>query len=474
VASDSALVASDLVPADSSQVAADSVATADNTTAADSMAADRAAPDSTTLAQRRQRPPAGTLPPYTQDEESLVASYLDDADTGLPPSPDFPTEDASSRLTLEGVFPPTVGVSAGGPFGGGVSGGVGFRFSDMLGNQQLDVIAQANGTFRDIGGAVSYLNRGNRLNYGASGSHVPIPYNRAFDINALGQVSIITQRLFITQASFNTSYPLNTVRRFEAGIGGIRYGFGTNVRGPAEDRLEGQIRDPENEIFAQSNLAYVVDFSNFGLTSPVRGGRYRFQVSPKVGTQTFVGALVDLRRYLYAKPFTFAVQGVHLGNYGAGSDDIFADEFLGYSTSQAFVRGYGFRSFDEAADCVDRAAGGGSVCQADFNRLVGTRVLKTSAEIRIPLLGVQPLSLLQFPYLPTEVALFTDAGVAWTADDPFEFRFDENTLDRVPVVSSGVALRVNMLGSLILEPYWAYAFQRAQPSTFGLRFQPGW
>ena len=445
-----------------------------DTPLAGAAAPDSTAPDSTTLARRRRMPPAGTLPPYdVADSESIVASYLSDPGTGLPPSPDFPTDDASSRLTLEGIYPPSVGVSVGGPFGGGVAGGVGFRFSDMLGNQRLDAVVQANGTFRDIGGGVSYLNRGNRFNYGASGSHTPIPYRRQLIRTPQG-FSIATQRLYISQVSLNGSYPLNTVRRFETSIGGIRYGFGTNVQGPFEDQIEAQFRDPANQLFAQSSAAYVVDFADFGLTSPVRGARYRFQVSPRVGTQTFLGALVDLRRYLYAKPFTFAVQGVHLGNYGAGEGDIFTDEFLGFSNSQAFVRGYGFRSFEEAADCVDQGEESGSICQGDFARLTGTRVLKTSVEARIPLLGVKPLSLLEFPYLPTEVALFTDAGVAWTHSEPFELTFEQDSVARVPVVSSGVAFRFNVLGSLILEPYWAYAFQRNQPSTFGLLFQPGW
>ena len=478
----------DATPADSLDESLDeeSARAADTPTVSDTTEAptDAGAPSDRQTAPRASAdtsraqgpPPAGTLPPYTTQDKSLVASYLDDP-SGLPPSPDVPTRNASNRLTLEGIFPPSVGVSVGGPFGGGVSGGVGFRFSDMLGNQQLDVIAQANGTFRDIGGAVSYINRGQRFNYGASASHVPIPFNRGFIPNQFGQLNLVTQRLFITQASLNGSYPLNTTRRFEVGVGGIRYGFGTTVQGPNEDTIEDNLEvfniiDPANEIFAQANLAYVVDFSDFGLTAPVRGGRYRFQVTPKVGTQSFVSILADLRRYLYAKPFTVALQGVHVANYGADTGDIFADEYLGFSQSQTFVRGYSFRSFDEVSDCVDDNPN--DPCGADFDRLTGTRALKTSIEFRIPFLGVKPLSLVEFPYLPTEISLFTDAGVAWTADDAFDFDFSGDTLNRIPVVSSGVAVRFNVLGSFILEPYWAHAFQRDGQGVWGLRFQPGW
>jgi hypothetical protein len=38
-------------------------------------------------------------------------------------------------------------------------------------------------------------------------------------------------------------------------------------------------------------------------------------------------------------------------------------------------------------------------------------------ELRIPLLGVSEYGLINFPYLPLEVAPFFDAGVAWRSGD---------------------------------------------------------
>jgi hypothetical protein len=213
-----------------------------------------------------------------------------------------------------------------------------------------------------------------------------------------------------------------------------------------------------------------MDTANFGFTSPVRGGRYRLQVAPQYGTETFVNVLADARRYLYARPFTFAVQAVHIGNYGASLGDIFGEEYLGSSFSPTFVRGYSFRSFDEFADCTT------ADCDADFDRLIGTRAAKVSGEIRLPVLGVRPLSLFDFPVLPTELTLFGDVGLAWAAGDDVDFDFvqEASPVRRTPVASTGIAVRINLFGSIILEPYWAYAFQRAEPSFFGLRLQPGW
>ncbi|MDX1430596.1 MAG: peptidase S9, partial [Rhodothermales bacterium] len=117
---------------------------------------------------------AGTLPPALAGSVGLVQSYLSDALTGLPSPGDFPAKDYGAKLRLDYVAPPTVGVSTGGMFGTQVAGGVGLFFSDMLGDHNLAIVAQANGTFKDIGAQVGYLNRKHRLNYGASVGHIPI------------------------------------------------------------------------------------------------------------------------------------------------------------------------------------------------------------------------------------------------------------------------------------------------------------
>ena len=114
------------------------------------------------------------LPPQRDAAEGLVGGYLSDPLTGLPDSPDYDVKEYGAKLRLDYVAPPSFGVSVGGPFGGGAYGGVGFFFSDMLGNHNLTVIAQANGTVKDIGGQVSYLNQKNRFNYGAAAGHIPI------------------------------------------------------------------------------------------------------------------------------------------------------------------------------------------------------------------------------------------------------------------------------------------------------------
>jgi Tol biopolymer transport system component len=429
-----------------------------------------AAAGTTAAADTGAVPAAAILPPQSALGTGLVETALADARTGLPAGTDFEDRAYSSRLTLEGIVPPSVGVSVGGPFGSGVAGGVGLRFGDMLGNQRLDATLLANGTLRDIGGGVGYVNRSSRFNYGVSGSHVPLVVGRSVLQSNRG-FNVITERLFISQLSVDGIYPLSTTRRFEVGLGGIRYGSGTSVRGPDEQAIEELIGGGRfgTQVFAEASLAYVVDHTDFGLTSPVRGARYRLQVAPRVGTERFVNVLVDARRYVHARPVTLAFQAAHAGNYGASLDGLFGDEYLGFAYSPTFIRGYAFNSFDPD-DCT--TAG----CAGDFDRLIGTRVAKLSAEVRLPVLGVRPLSLFNTSAVPLELAAFTDAGVAWTADDFIDFDLPSRATGRsTPVVSSGLALRLNLFGALVLEPYWAYAFQRPNdPGQWGLRFQAGW
>ena len=421
---------------------------------------------------------AGVLPPRNGLTSGLVSNYLDDPLTGLPDPQDYPSRSYKPGLKLDFVAPPSVGVTAGGPFGTGVAGGVAFFFSDMLGNHNLAVVAQANGTFKDIGGEVSYLNQKRRFNYGASAGHIPYLIGGAlqFDNNNDGfvdQIDLVRQRIFIDRASLNGSYPLSTTKRFDVSSGFVRYGFDYEIERffPNGEREKLQLDSPDPIYFFQGDVSYVGDYANFAFTSPVQGGRYRFSVSPFVGSESFVRVLADYRRYKFARPVTFAVRGLHVGNYFAddGNPDntLFSQEYLGYSNSLTFLRGYSFSSF-EVNEC---SSGGGCV----YDNLLGSRLALASAEVRLPLLGSTNFGLINFPYLPTEISLFTDAGLAWSKGETPKLAWDRTPERATPLVSSGVATRFNILGYMVFEIYYAYPWQREiKGGHFGLQLIPGW
>jgi outer membrane protein assembly factor BamA len=194
----------------------------------------------------------------------------------------------------------------------------------------------------------------------------------------------------------------------------------------------------------------VFDNSLYGATSPVAGQRYRFELTPTAGTIAFTGVLADYRRYLAPVPFyTVATRVLHYGRYGGGAeDDRLPPLFVGYPQ---LVRGYDIGSFD-AGEC---AGGAPASCPA-FDRLLGSRLLVGNAELRFPLL--RPFGVRQGMYgpIPIEVAVFGDAGVAWTADREPTFLGG----DRKPVASVGVTFRANLFGFAVGQLDFARPLQR--------------
>src|SRR5262249_55067973 len=103
------------------------------------------------------------LPP-PQVTRSLVSQYLADPATGLPAPSDFPVVPYHSSFSLDAIGQPSLGVVAGGPFGTGLAGGVSMIFGDQLSDRQIFAAIQANGTVKDIGGALQYYNMKRRWN----------------------------------------------------------------------------------------------------------------------------------------------------------------------------------------------------------------------------------------------------------------------------------------------------------------------
>jgi hypothetical protein len=101
-------------------------------------------------------------------------------------------------------------------------------------------------------------------------------------------------------------------------------------------------------------------------------------------------------------------------------------------------------------------------------------------ELRFPLIGNEQFGLLNFPFLPTEIAGFVDGGVAWNSHNGLRIKFESSrnalaTAERFPVFSAGGCARVNLLGAIILEGYVAFPFQRPDKSAvWGVQIASGW
>ena len=182
---------------------------------------------------------------------------------------------------------------------------------------------------------------------------------------------------------------------------------------------------------------------------------------------------------------------MHYGRYGLAPDEQSSDGFgilnplfLGYET---FVRGYSWESF-EASECRNGATTA-NTCPS-LNRLYGNRLALGSFEMRIPFIGAEQYGIINFPFLPTELVAFVDGGLAWDNQSCFRdpntrqsvcsisepvLEWSRSSSERVPVVSTGFSARMNIMGFMILEAYYAYPWQRPERGWhWGFNMAPGW
>jgi hypothetical protein len=108
-----------------------------------------------------------------------------------------------------------------------------------------------------------------------------------------------------------------------------------------------------------------------GFTSPIAGGRYRFEVLPVFGGLTFGTLLPDYRRYLFVRPITVAVRGLHYGRYGADAERSDGSNHCSWAMACTYV---------------------------------------ASAELRIPLVGPRPFALVPATFIPIELSPFRRRG----------------------------------------------------------------
>jgi Tol biopolymer transport system component len=439
---------------------------------------------------------AGTLPPLNHNYSNIVDSALyrrwskntalhPDSVREVPYEPKFKLDYISNTAG--------VGVSTGRYGANNMSGSVSMIFSDIVGNNQLYSILALNGEIYDFGGQAAYINQTKKFNWGLSASHIPYRTGNMFvkpdtlsfrdkesDEEYLMPVTNLVLdyiRMFEDNISFFTWHAISQTRRIEAGASLAWYyyridryhnyfdDFGYMVAAGRERRPA-----PDGNNYQKIDLAYVTDNSYFGMTSPMRGQRARYQVEKYFGAVDFFTGLVDYRKYLFFNPVTLAFRFYHYGRYGKGSEsNLVSPIYLGYPW---LVRGYEDVSF--YGNTGDGVVG---LNTFNYSNLSGSRIMVANAEVRLPLTGVKSLALFGSKYFWTDFNLFFDAGVAWSKGEKPELAWKQASFnERIPVFSTGASVRVNLLGYLVIEPYFAIPFQNGgwKNKNFGLNFQSGW
>jgi Tol biopolymer transport system component len=433
---------------------------------------------------------AGTSAGVSQSIEvsrGIVAGDIAGSTIDPSPAPPYPILPYHPALALDYIGTSGVGVAFG-PAGAAAGGGVAAGFSDVLSDHVVGVQLMAAGELQDIGGGVTYLNQKRRWIWGVELSHTPylslvggVANTTVTGPGGTNVPALLIQenrlRSYYEQGSLVAQYPLSMTRRleFDAGYSYIHYGLSVNqsiaLGGTVVQSRTYSGAAPAGLNLGQAGAAYVGDFSSFGLTSPVAGGRYRFEIDPTLGSLRFATAQLDYRRYLFVHPVTLAVRALHVGRYGPDGENTRLSALT--VGDPLLVRGYDVNSF-KPADCVGVVGGVVGSCPV-FDRLIGSKIAVVNAEFRVPVVGTEQLGLIAFPSVPVEVAPFLDAGAAWTGAQRPQLEFSSTSGARIPVFSTGLTARVNVLGYVVVEGFYAYALQRPlRHNQFGFQLAPGW
>jgi hypothetical protein len=426
---------------------------------------------------------AAALPPANR-VNPVMAALVSQPEKGLPPSEPYPAEPYKPTLSLVNVGQPTAGVGVG-RFGTAASGGAALVFADTLGDHLLATAFQITtgmtGSFSasDIAFETGYLNIAGRWNWGVTGGQAPYVTGvagRGVARTPAGDAVMVDEQLVYRETERSVSgilaYPFDRVRRVEFRGGLSRTSFEETLKTKTSSVKTGAVLTETKETrevaphldLAIATVALVSDSANFGPTGPVQGQRYRFEISPALGSINFTGVLLDYRRYVMPISFwTIAGRVMHYGRYGAGGDD--TRLYPVYINNPAFVRGYDW--FADDAECGGLTA---TVCQPT-GRFVGSRMLVGNLEVRFPLLRPFGVSRKMYgPGVPIEIALFGDSGVAWTARERPAFAGGT----RPGIASAGVAVR-GSLGFFVAEFDVTRPFQLAGRGwVYSFNVLPGW
>jgi Tol biopolymer transport system component len=406
-----------------------------------------------------------------------------------------------------------VGVGVNTQYGAGLASGIQAVFSDILGRNQIFAGANINGQVYDFGGQFAYINQKGRWNFAVGVSHIPYQYGfyTQQGINLTGPNNTVIPgvevqndiiRNFQDGVQVITSYPFSKINRIEFGTGAVynyfrvdRYYTDYDIVGNYVSSGHAKIpNDQEAQQLAsqgfytnlnsyalfQLNTAFVGDNSFFGITSPLNGFRYRFGMEYNFGTYKFFAPTIDMRKYVRLKPVTLAARFFGYGRIG--SSNALYPLYVGYPF---YIRGYEANSFYNT--------GNGSTNGFTIDQLSGNRIGVANFEIRLPFTGPEKLAQIPSKFLFSDLNLFFDAGLAWNGGDLIKFEsslqqtgsvtdpvthqvFKQYEKARIPATSIGISLRINVFGAFILEPYYAFPFQRNDISkpVFGLNFAPGW
>ncbi|MFW6084600.1 MAG: BamA/TamA family outer membrane protein [Gemmatimonadota bacterium] len=407
----------------------------------------------------------GRLRPAPERPELSVRGLLDSVSLALPDTAAFAARDYAVDLAVEVVGRPSVGAQTGGYFGNSVYGGSYILLSDMLGDHNLYIAGDVQGSFDNARVLTSYTYLKRRLNLGVSFVQYPFFRFRGTRLQEVpgedgrfGEFNLF-QRDQYRSVAMTAVYPLSRFTRLEGELRGSSLQTDQLLRGVFRDEFEPFRRtiDGPTRVFVQPSLAWVHDNSLPGFTGAVAGRRLRASVAPALGDLNMADVRLDLRQYLpLPASLTLAQRFLAVGRFdiGPGSD---AAEFELAWGGPYYLRGYDPDSYGAAECAASREASEIDLFCPAQERAIGSSTLLLNTELRLPLLNSIKDAWLPLNAPAVDAALFFDVGAAWTpglhrlvwsrdaGEDPF--------LYRQPLASVGAGLRMNLFFAVLRLDY---------------------
>lgn len=422
-----------------------------------------------------------TLPPIVMKNIQSMPEELSGADSTYREAP------YQGQFKLDYVFNGGIGVSVGGiGTRSGLAGGIGMIYSDLTGDHQLYTTVAINGDIYDFGGAAQYINQKSRIGWGFSVSHIPsrtgfysTPYADTLDT---GQPVLVQEenilRIFEEQVSGLLQLPISKYLRLEGSLGvnyrffrldqrnlfydqyGYYIGAGDRHRVPLPDEIVVGGFEIRKTVFYNNSIAIVGDKSEFGLASPINGYRFRLDNTNYFGGYNFNIVTADLRYYRYTKPVTLAFRLMHYATLGPDSREYYP-VLIG---DIGLVHGYEYSRLAEYQIKND----------IDPYQLIGSKFFVGGMEVRLPFSGPKEIAVLKSNFVLSELSCFLDGGVAFNTYDQLGSPPTQEFVNPKLVFSTGFSWRINLMGALVLEPYFAWPLLKHSTGKFGFWIIPGW
>lgn len=340
----------------------------------------------------------------------------------------------------------------------GFQGATELAFSDMLGNNEIDLYTDFQIDLQNSDYAISYTNLASRVNFGLGLIHTA-NFLYLYD-NASGYYDLNRFQSLIGEVNF--SRPFDRFRRIDLNLAYIGISR-QNIDNPSDPGATA------NAIM--SSISYVGDNTLAGYFSPVNGTRYSVSLTavPRIAS-SFLGfetAQVDYRTYMpFLDENTFAVRFAGAASFGPNPQKFFMGGVSNwinrsYSTQLIPISSVGDYAF---LTPVFPLRG------YDYDTQLGTKYFVGNFEVRFPLVRYFVPGLIPILLSNIEGVIFTDAGSAFTSVSSYKpFRKDASgaLVTQDLLVGSGFGARVPFLYFVLRFDYaWQYNIEGFHNPTF--------